>query len=267
MPTSPTYASDLSDDEWNLIEGLMPKPKKLGRRLKHTVRTLLNAMFYLNRTGAQWAMLPREFPPKSTVFDHYQAWSKCGLWEHINARLREKVRKAEGRMAAPTAAILDSQSVKTAEAGGEEIGYDAGKKVRGRKRHLLVDSLGMILGLRVSSAAVQDRDGARMLLAAVYCLYGRLAIIWADSGYAGKLVAWVKNLRPYGRLHLDIVRRNPEAKGFELVRKRWVVERTFSWLYKCRRLTRDYERLLPHSESQVYIAMTRLMLKRLASRS
>ena len=174
------------------------------------------------------------------------------------------MRVAEGRKPSPTAAVLDSQSVKGAEQGGETVGYDAGKKIGGRKRHLLVDTLGMILGVKVTPANVQDRDGAVLLLASLYLLFARLQVIWADGGYAGTLVAWVKGLRPFGKLHLDIVRRSDDAKGFQLVRKRWIVERTFSWLYKCRRLSRDYEKRPDHSESHIYLCMSRLMLKRLA---
>jgi putative transposase len=163
----------------------------------------------------------------------------------------------------PTAAILDSQSVKTAEQGGVS-GYDAGKKVKGRKRHLLVDTLGLLLGVHVTSAAVQDRDGARELLRQVWFIFGRLQVIWADGGYAGQLLGWVKALRPWGKLHLEIVKRSETAKGFALVRKRWIVERTFAWLYQRRRLVRDYERRIDHSEAFIYIAMIGLMTKRLA---
>lgn len=265
MQTSQRYPSDLTDAEWQFLEPLVPKPKPGGRPPKHPRRELLNAMFYLSRSGCQWAMLPKDFPPKSTVFGYYSAWRKSGVWEKLNERLREKVRVAEGRRRVPSAAILDSQSVKAAEQGGKTIGYDAGKKVRGRKRHILVDTLGLLLGLCVTSAAVQDRDGAKTLLGRIYFLFARLQVIWADGGYAGALVAWVKRLRPFGRLHLEIVRRQDDAQGFQLVRKRWIVERTFSWLYKCRRLARDYERRVDHAEAQIYIAMSRLMLKRLAS--
>ncbi len=264
MQASHTYSSDLTDREWSILEPLIPKPKPGGRPIKHTRRSILNAIFYLNRTGCQWSMLPKDFPPKSTVFDYFSAWRKSGLWVELNQRLRVKVRVADGRQPAPTAAILDSQSVKGSEQGGDAIGYDAGKKIGGRKRHLLVDTLGMILGLRVTSASVQDREGAVTLLSSLYLLFGRLQIIWADSGYAGALVEWVKGLRPFGKLHLDIVRRSDDAKGFQLVRKRWIVERTFSWLYKSRRLSRDYERRVDHSASQIYVCMCRLMLKRLA---
>lgn len=264
MHSSQRYPSDLSDKEWKLIEPWIPKPKPGGRPSKHTRRRILNAIFYLNRTGCQWRMLPKDFPPKSTVFDYFSAWRWSGLWERLNDRLRVKVRVAEGRKPSPTAGILDSQSVKAAEQWGDTVGYDAGKKISGRKRHLLVDTLGLVLGLCVTSAAVQDHDGAVTLLSRLYLLYGRLQIIWADAGYAGALVAWVKGLRPHGKLRLDIVRRSDQAKGFQLVRKRWIVERTFSWLYKSRRLSRDYEQRADHSESHIYVSMSRLMLKRLA---
>lgn len=264
MHSSQCYPSDLTDKEWKVVEPLIPKPKLGGRPPKHTRRLILNAIFYLNRTGCQWRLLPTDFPPRSTVFEYFAAWRRIGLWERLNKTLRDKVRIAEGRKPSPSAAILDSQSVKGAEQGGAAIGYDAGKKVSGRKRHVAVDTLGLILGVCVTSAAVQDRDGAVALLSGLYLLFGRLQIIWADGGYAGALVEWVKGLRPFGRLHLEIVRRSDDAKGFKLVRKRWIVERTFSWLYKCRRLVRDYERRVDHSESHIYVSMCRLMLKRLA---
>jgi len=264
MRPSQTYPSDLSNREWKLLEPLIPKSKANGRPFKHPRRIILNAIFYLNRSGCQWDMLPKHFPPKSTVFDYFSALRKSGLWEKLNHALRVKVRVAEGRKPSPTAAILDSQSVKAAEQGGLTVGYDAGKKIGGRKRHLLVDTLGLILGAVVTSAAVQDRDGAVALLSIFYLLFGKLQIIWADGGYAGPLVEWTKGLRPFGKLHLDIVRRSDDAKGFQLVRKRWIVERTFSWLYKSRRLSRDYEQRTDHSEAHIYVCMCRIMLKRLA---
>jgi putative transposase len=263
MHTSQSYPSDLNDAEWSIISRLIPEAKPGGRPAKYSRRMILDAIFYINRSGCQWRMLPKDFPPRSTVFGYFAAWRKSGLWEAMNARLREQVRKREGRKPSPTAAIIDSQSVKGAEQGGDDIGYDAGKKVSGRKRHIVVDTLGMILGLCVTSAAVQDRDGAATLLSNVYLLFHRLQVIWADGGYSGALVDWVKGLRPYGKLRLEIVKRSDDAKGFQLVRKRWIVERTFSWLYKCRRLARDYERRTDHSESQIYVSMSRLMLKRL----
>jgi putative transposase len=264
MHPSQTYPSDLTDDQWHILQPLIAKPKLGGRPIIHSRRMILNAIYYVNRSGCQWSMLPKDFPPKSTVFDYFSAWRKSGLWEKLNESLRVKVRVAEGRKPSPTAAILDSQSVKGAEQGGDTVGYDAGKKIGGRKRHLLVDTLGMILGVKVTPASVQDREGAVLLLASLYLLFGRLQVIWADGGYAGALVAWVKGLRPFGKLHLDIVRRSDDAKGFQLVKKRWIVERTFRWLYKSRRLSRDYEQRPDHSESHIYVCMSRLMLKRLA---
>ena len=266
MHPSQTYPSDLTDPEWNIIKPLIPKPKNGGRPIKHRRRMILNAIFFVNRSGCQWNMLPKDFPPKSTVFDYFAAWRKSGLWEELNHRLGQKVRVAQGRKPSPSAAILDRQSVKAAEQGGAAIGCDAGKKIGGRKRHILVDTLGMLLGVCVTSASVQDRDGALTLLSGLCLLFGRLQIIWADGGYLGALVEWVKGLRPFGRLHLDIVRRSDDARGFQLVRKRWIVERTFSWLDKSRRLSRDYEPRADHSESHIYVCMCRLMLRRLANK-
>ena len=266
MHSSQTYASDLTDFEWQLLQPLRPKSKPTGRPIEQPRRTILNAIFSLKRTGCQWSMLPKDFPPKSTVFDYFSAARQSGLWEKLNAALRVKVRIAEGRKPSPTAAILDSQSVKGAEQGGDTVGYEAGKKIGGRKRHLLVDTPGMILGVKVTPASVQDRDGAVPLLASLCLLLARLQIIWADGGYAGALVTWVKGLRPFGKLRLDIVRRSDDAKGFQLVKKRWIVEPTFSCLYKSRRLSRDYETRPDHSESHIYVCTSRLMLKRLAKK-
>ncbi len=178
MHPSQTYPSDLTDLEWKLLEALLPRPKPTGRPIEHPRRNILNAIFYLNRAGCQRSMLPKDFPPKSTVFEYFCAGRKSGLWEKLNEGLRIKVRVAAGRKPSPTAAILDSQSVKGAEQGGQTVGYDAGKKIGGRKRHLPVDALGMILGVRVTSAALQDRDGAVLLLASLYLLFGRLQVIW-----------------------------------------------------------------------------------------
>jgi putative transposase len=257
------YPSDLTDTEWKILQPLLPPRRKRGRPPTDR-RLVLNAIRYVLRSGCAWRMLPRHFGPWSTVYDLYRRWVKDGLWQKIHDRLRDKVRQADGRRPQPTAAVLDSQSVKLGDQGGP-CGYDAGKKINGRKRHILVDTLGLLLGVYVGPASEQDRDGAKTLLARVIGWYQRLAKIWADGGYAGALVAWVKALRPRGQLHLDIVRRSDQVCGFEVLPKRWLVERTFAWLFKQRRLARDYERRLEHSEAWLYIAMSGLMLRRLAT--
>ena len=271
MQTHPTrYPTDLTDEEWNQIQLLVPTPKsgqaKRGRPPKHERRSLVNAIFYVVRSGCAWRLLPSDFGPWPTVYGYFRRWSQDWTWTFIHDTLRDWLRKTEGRAVAPTAAIVDSQSVKTPDQAGER-GYDAGKKVKGRKRHLAVDSLGLILGLTLTSAAVQDRDGAKPLIKGLVELFGRLQIIWADGGYLGQLVPWVKALRPYGKLKLEIVRRCDRAKGFHVLPKRWIIERTFGWLYKSRRLCRDYEVRTDHSEAMIRICMIRLMVRRLANGS
>jgi putative transposase len=269
MQTHPNnYPSDLTDEEWNQIKSLVPAPKsgkgKRGRPLKLDRRTLVNAIFYVDRAGCAWRYLPTDFGPWQTVYGYFRQWSQDWTWTFIHDTVRDWLRKSEGRQVAPTAAIIDSQSVKTPDQAGER-GYDAGKKIKGRKRHLAVDTMGLVLALVITGAAVQDRDGAKTLIGALVALFGRLQIIWADGGYLGALVRWVKQLRPFGKLHLEIVRRGDQARGFKVLPKRWVIERTFGWFYKSRRLCRDYEVRLDHSEAMIRICMIRLMVKRLAS--
>ncbi len=227
-------------------------------------RSLLNAMFYVVRSGCAWRLLPSDFGPWQTVYGYFRRWSQDWTWEFMHDVLRDCVRKTAGRKVAPTAAIVDSQSVKTPDQAGER-GYDAGKKISGRKRHVAVDCLGLILAVMITPAAVQDRDAARPLIKGLVSMYGRLQIIWADGGYLGALVTWVKQLRPFGKLRLEVVRRCDDVKGFKVLPRRWVVERTFGWLFKSRRLCRDYEVRLDHSEAMIRICMIRIMVRRFAA--
>ena len=255
------YTSDLTDCEWNLISYCFPKPGKKGRPREHTFRELLNAIFYLTKTGCQWRNLPHHFPPWGTVYHYFRLWKKNGLWEAIHTHLREWARLREGRKRQPSAAILDSQSVKSTECS-DQRGYDAGKKINGRKRHILVDTLGLVLMVLVLPANIQDRDGAKQLLNAFFeQRRGRRRVkqLWADSGYAGALLEWSRKV---WRCTLEIVKRT-DQHAFKVLPRRWVVERTFGWLGRYRRLSKDYERQAQTGQTMVYLAMIRLMLARL----
>lgn len=253
------YRTDLTDEQWILLKPMLPPSAPRGRKRKVDLREVLNAIFYLVLTGCQWRNLPHEFPAWQTVYGYFRSFKKTGLLEQINQRLRERLRQAEGRKRTPSAAIIDSQTVKTTEQGGER-GFDAGKKTNGRKRHILVDTIGLLLMVVVHSAGIQDRDSAKLVLSKIKGQFSRLKLIWADAAYGGQLIKWVEEQL---RCVLEIIRRRDDIAGFEVLPRRWVVERTLAWISRCRRMSKDYEALSESSEAYVYLAMIHLMLKRL----
>jgi putative transposase len=257
------YPTDLSNDQWSRLAPLIPAPKPGGRPPTYERREIVNAVLYQLRGGAAWRMLPHDLPPWGITYHYWRAWRKDGSWERVHDSLRTEVREAVGKSPQPSAGIVDSQSVKTTDRGGVH-GYDAGKKVNGRKRHVLVDTLGLVWLIVVTAASTQDRDGARTLLEGLATRMRRLRVIWADGGYAGALVGWVESLRNWGKVKLELVMRDPKGKGFQRLPHRWIVERTFGWLNRWRRLSKDYEYLTDTSESTIRVVMIYLMVRRLA---
>jgi putative transposase len=257
------YPTDLNDTEWAQIAPYLPEPRLTGAPRKHGWRTILNAMFYIVRNGCVWRALPHDFPAWQTVYHYFRLFRRTGLWEQLNTEIREAARAKVGKQPQASAMIADSQSAKSAE-GGEQRGFDGGKLVSGRKRHLLVDTLGLVVLAKVTAANVQDVHAGQQLFSALAKkpeLLTRLEKIFADGGYRGTLVEWVhQNLQ----VVLEIVLKLGDQKGFQVLPKRWVVERTFAWITRNRRLARDYERLAESSEAFIYVAMIRLGLRRLA---
>lgn len=264
MSERKAYPSDLRAEQWELIKGLVPEPLTGGRPAKYARREVVNAILSVLRAGCAWRMRPHDLPPKETAYAYFERWSEDGTWERIEEVLRRRVRRDAGKRPAPTAAIIDSQAVKTSDAGGPR-GFDVAKQTVGRKRHVMVDTLGLIWLVHVTAASVQGREGALGLLG---CLcrrgLGRVRLIWADSAYqAQKLWDWIAAHLPRRGLRLEGVERATDTKGFVVLKRRWVVERTFGWLNKCRRFSKDYERKTRHSEAMIRLASIHLMLRRL----
>lgn len=260
------YQSDLKDQEWKWLKRFLPQPSTVGTRgrpQEWPLREIVNALLYLLRTGCQWRMLPHDLPPWQTVYYHHRKWRLNGIWKKINHLLHRQVRQQARREATPSAAIVDAQSVKTTLVKGKR-GYDAGKRVNGRKRHIVVDTMGLLLSVLVTTGDVQDKPGGQQLLTQLqqHLHLPRLKLLWADAGYWGQPFAdWVKNA--FGWVW-QVVKRNDDVKGFQVLPRRWVVERTFGWLNNYRRLSKDYEEWPTTSEELIYLAMSHIMLKRLA---
>jgi transposase len=256
------YETDLTNEQWALVEPLLPPRSKDGRRPRHEYRDIVDAILYVVRTGCAWRHLPSDFPPWQTVFGYFTRWRKDGVVAAIHDRLRDAVRDEAARDPMASAGIVDAQSVKgSATVSAASRGYDAGKKVNGRKRHIVVDTLGLLIVVMVTTAAVQDRDGGRRVLDRAKIDMPSLAQVWADGGYAGKLVGFAQTVC---RIVVEIVKKPAGQSTFQVLPRRWVVERTLAWISACRRLDHDYERLPEHSEAMVHWSMIGIMVRRLA---
>jgi putative transposase len=255
------YPTDLTDSQWEIIQELIPKAKSGGRPRSLEMRQVINAILYIVVGGIQWRMLPKTYPKWQSVYTYFRTWRDDGTWQRIHDTLRAKVRRRDGRHKHATAGSIDSQTVKTGVTPDGIRGFDGAKLTTGRKRHILVDTCGLLLAVIVTSAAIQDRDGAHLLLARLAGFGKKLRLVWVDGAYRGPLLDWVAQRF---RFRLQPILPPRGQKAFVVLARRWVVERTFAWLGLHRRLAKDYERLPVSSEAFIYIAMTRIMLRRLA---
>lgn len=257
------YSSDLTNKQWRVLEPYVPKTQSNeeigGAPERYSKREIINGILYVKTNGCKWKDLPHDLPPHGSVYYYFNTWSKNGTWEKINGILREKVRRQNRKKKEPTVAVIDSQSVKNVD-NPCVSGYDAGKKIKGVKRHIAVDTLGLLLVVVVHPADIQDRDGAKLVLKKLKKIFSRLKKIFVDQGYAGALIGWTK--RVCG-LVMEVVKRI--GKGFVILPKRWIVERTFAWFGKARRLSKNYEVTTRNAEAMIYITMIHLMAKRLAA--
>lgn len=263
------YPSDTTDAQWAIIDPLLPDPAWLtgrgGRPERHCRRSIVDAIFYVVDNGIKWRALPADFPPWSTVYNHFLTWEKAAITQDVLDILRDRVRIAEGRHAEPTAAIIDSATVKAAETVGRASrGYDGGKKINGRKRHIAVDTLGLLLRVLVTAASVQDRVAARPLLHWLTTTSCRIQLVWADGGYLGTLLGWATHVL---NITIEIIKRSDDTTGFVVLPRRWVVERTLAWIVRHRRCARDYERLPHHREAMVRWSIIRITSRRLTQRT
>ena len=266
MSATTRYSTDLTDSQWEILQELLPKAKSgSGKPGRPTVdvRQAVNGILYLNKTGCQWRLLPKEFGNWNTIYYYFKKWRESDIWSNVMGELNRRERERQGKNPEPSAGCVDSQSVKTVTQG-KEVGYDGGKKVDGRKRHILVDTLGLILVVLVTAANFSERKGLQALLLDYFSEgIRRLRKIWVDGGYSGiPLKEWVKKLKKTLRISLEVVEK--QGKGFNLVKRRWVVERTFAWLNNFRRNSKDYEVLTCNSEAMLQISMIAILLRRLA---
>jgi len=261
-PGRPRYPSDVTDRQWTLIEPLLPPPNTEGRPEKHPRREIANAIFSVLRTGCSWRQLPHDLPPWQTVYWYFKRWRDDGTVDRLHDALRDRLRDGVGRDPMASAGIVDAQSVKGADTVGRDTrGYDAGKRVNGRKRHIVVDTLGLLLVAMVTAASVQDRDGGARVLERLRFTMPSVVTVFADGGYAGRLVVYARQVL---RVTVDVVRKPADQRGFAVLPRRWVVERTFAWIVRCRRLDHDYERLPATAEAMTKWAMIGIMTRRLA---